>query len=308
MSQSVNLRHLTYLVTAAERGSITDAAVELGVSQPAISAAIKGFEEDYGYLIFIRNPAQGLALTSAGRLFIQQAYHLLESSREFDQQARGLGQEFSGSIQIGCYFITAPYLLPPVVQQFQTNHPKVSLDLHESDLAQVIVNLKNGVTDIAVTYDMYLDAAVTLEKLFPVQPHVIVAADDPLAKQSSLSLHDLVDKPMILLDLPVTQDYFLNFFHAYGLTPNVQYRLKSFEMVRSLVGVGCGFSFGFLPLHNNKTYQGNVMVRIPLKENLPNPWVCLAYSNQLRPTRILQAFMQDTRRVLSSAFFRRVQR
>ena len=100
----------------------------------------------------------------------------------------------------------------------------------------------------------------------------------------------------------------LYFFHAYGLTPNVQYRLKSFEMVRSLVGVGCGFSFGFLPLHNNKTYQGSVLVRRPLQEKLPTPWVCLAYSNQLIPTRIVQAFMQETKRVLTNAFFKRHQR
>ena len=73
---------------------------------------------------------------------------------------------------------------------------------------------------------------------------------DTLLDEDRLAVeaHDLVDRPMVLLDLPATQDYFLNYFHAHGLIPDVQYRLKSFEMVRTLVGAGAGFSFGFLPL------------------------------------------------------------
>lgn len=296
---SVNLRHLGYLVAAAENRSITDAALTLKVSQPAISAAIKSMEKEYGYQIFVRSPAQGLTPTSAGKQFIAHAQQMLDDSRDFDQQARGIGQQLSGEVHLGCYFITAPYLLPDIIRSFRENHIDASVTLRETDIAGVIADIKSGATDVAVTYDMYLDNAVTLERLYQVQPHVLLSTKDPLARKKAVSLRDLESRPMLLLDLAVTQDYFLNFFHMHQLQPDVQYRLKSFEMIRSLVGANLGFSFGFLPLSIDETYQGDQVIRKPLLEKLPQPWVCLAYSRQMRPTRLLSVFMQNIRDTLS---------
>ncbi len=66
-SPQPNLRRLTYIVAVADYGSITNAAVRLHVSQPAISAAIKDCEQMFGFRLFVRNPAQGVALTPNGR-------------------------------------------------------------------------------------------------------------------------------------------------------------------------------------------------------------------------------------------------
>lgn len=305
---SVNLRHLAYIVTAAELGSITEASESLDVSQPAISAAIKGFEKQYGYRIFVRNPARGLAVTSPGRTFVAQARELLEAQRSFEDRAQGLGQQLTGELQIGCYFINAPFLLGQVVHRLSRQHPSLKLNMHEGDLVEVIQDLKAARTDAAITYDIYPDGGVQFETLFQTQPHVIIAEHDPLSTKPTLSLRDLVDKPMVLLDLPATQDYFLNYFHAHGLHPNVQYRLKSFEMVRSLVGTGIGFSFGFLPLPVTRTYQGNLLVRRPLEERVPSPNVCLAYGKDALPTRRLQAFMETARATLTAKLMKRFQR
>jgi len=296
---SLNLRHLSYLVAAAENRSITDAASSLKVSQPAISAAIKSLEGEYGYQIFVRSPAQGLTPTSAGKQFIAHAQQMLDNSRDFDQQARGVGQRLSGEVQVGCYFITAPFLLPEIIGKFSMQHDDARVTLHETDLTGVIADLKSGTTDVAVTYDMYLDNAVTLERLYQVKPHVLLSTKDPLARKKAISLRDLESRPMLLLDLAVTQDYFLNFFHMHQLQPDVQYRLKSFEMIRSLVGANLGFSFGFLPLSIDQTWQGDKVVRKPLLEKVPHPWVCLAYSRQMRPTRLLDVFIQTIRDTLS---------
>ena len=216
---TINLKHLAYVVAAADLGSITRAGAALEVSPPAISAAIKGFEKRYGYRLFVRNPARGLAPTSPGRSFIAQARRLLEAERGFDNRAQGIGQELVGELHVGCYFITAPFLLGQVVRRLASRHPNLKLTMHEGDLIEVVRNLKAGHTDIAVTYDIYLDGGVEFEPLFETSPHVIISERDPLAAKPTVSLHDLVDRPMVLLDLPATQDYFLNYFHARGLVP-----------------------------------------------------------------------------------------
>ena len=305
---TINLRHLVYVVTAADLGSITRASAALDVSPPAVSAAIKGFEKRFGYRLFVRNPARGLAVTPSGRSFVTQARRLLEAERGFDNRAQGIGQQLIGELHVGCYFITAPFLLGQVVQRLASKHPSLKLTLHEGDLIQVVRDLRAGHTDVAVTYDIYLDGAVEFEPLFETSPHVIISERDPLAAKPVLSLRDLVDKPMVLLDLPATQDYFMGYFHAYGLHPDVRYRLRSFEMIRTLVGAGIGFSFGFLPLPVARSYRGNLLLRRPLAEPVPGPKVCLAFLKDMLPTRGQEAFMKAARAALNSRLLKRYER
>ena len=304
----ISLKHLSYVVTAADLGSITKASAALDVSPPAISAAIKGLEQRYGYRLFVRNPARGLAVTPSGRTFIAQARRLLETERDFDNRAQGLGQHLTGELHVGCYFITAPFLLGQVVRCLASRHPGLKLTLHEGDLVRVVRDLKIGHTEVAVTYDIHLDGGVEFETLFETSPHVILSERDPLAAKPTLSLRDLVSRPMVLLDLPATRDYFLNYFHAHGLQPDVRYRLKSFEMVRTLVGSGIGFSFGFLPLPVTRSYQGNVILRRPIEESMPGPGVCLAFLKDMLPTRSLEAFMNTARAALSPRLLKRYER
>ena len=135
---TLSLKHLAYVVSAADLGSITRASEALEVSPPAISAAIKGFEKRYGYRLFVRNPARGLTVTSSGRSFVTQARRLLEAERGFDNRAQGIGQQIIGELHVGCYFITAPFLLGQVVRRLSSRHPNLKLALHEGDLIQVL--------------------------------------------------------------------------------------------------------------------------------------------------------------------------
>ena len=92
---TITLKHLAYVVTAADLGSITRADAALEVSPPAVSTAIKGFEKHYGYRLFVRNPARGPALTSPGRSFVAQTRRPLKAERGFDNRARGMGQRMN---------------------------------------------------------------------------------------------------------------------------------------------------------------------------------------------------------------------
>ena len=75
------LRQLTYAVAVADSGSITEASARLGISQPAISAALKELEAEFGISIFLRQPAHRIALSPAGQRFINRARRLLRRAR-----------------------------------------------------------------------------------------------------------------------------------------------------------------------------------------------------------------------------------
>lgn len=165
-------------------------------------------------------------------------------------------------------------------------------------MAELIRDLKTGVTEIALTYDMYQDSAIVFDKLFEVCPHVILAPNDPLAKQETVSLKQLVGRQMVLLDLPISPQYseFEHLFAMYGLTPTIRHRLKNFELVRSMVGAGLGYySFGRLPILTERTYDGSTLVRRSIEEDVPKSKLCLAYVNHSVPVQVIEIFADACR-------------
>ncbi|MBS0240140.1 MAG: LysR family transcriptional regulator [Proteobacteria bacterium] len=291
-----NFRELRYVVAVAEYGSITVAAEKVGISQPAISAAIRNVEADLGYQLFVRKAAQAATLTPAGKHFISHAKHLLNEVRDFEKYATGLGREISGQLNVGCYGLTAPFLMPSILKALAAQHESVGVTLYENDLAGVVSDLKGGVTDVAITYDLHPDDAINFEKLFEVSLHVIVGETDPLASENQISLQQLVCRPLILLDLP-SEEYWTYVFLMHGLRPSISYRLKSFELVRGMVGAGIGYSFGRLPIIAETSYDGSKIIKKSIKENVPSTSLCLASLKHAQPRRIVDAFAQTCREV-----------
>lgn len=292
-----NLRHLSYLVTVAEQGSITKAAEILGVSQPAISAAIKGLETEFELRLFVRQPAQGLAPTPAGRQFVTRARHLLEDAHDFEMRVTGLSREPVGQLELGCFLPTAPFLIPPILKALARQHPGITLRVHEGDLGEITQFLKNGSVDIALTYDMALDNDLKYEPLIETRPYALLSKRDPLSRKAEVSLKELADKPLMLLDLPVTRDFFQALFAVLGIQPTIGSQPRSYEMVRSLVGAGAGYSLLIMRPLSNHSYDGSQLACRPLADEVPKPKVVLASSKQAVPTRLVNAFSEVCRTV-----------
>lgn len=290
----INLREIRYVVAVAEHGSITLAADKVGISQPAISAAIRNVEAQIGYQLFVRKAAHAASLTPAGREFVLYARHLLNEVRDFEMFSNGLGSDVSGQLNVGCYFLPAPYLMPEILRVLGARHRGISVTLHENDLKGVASDLKRGVTDIAVTYNLHRDDAIVLEKLFDVNVHVVLGSTDPLSDAKSISLKQLCGKPLIMMDLP-SEEYWANIFALHRLDPAICHRVKSFELVFGLVAAGIGYSFGRLPLKTNKAYDGRTVVRRRLEEKVPSVDVCLARLAQPKSRRIVEAFAEVCR-------------
>jgi DNA-binding transcriptional LysR family regulator len=99
-----------------------------------------------------------------------------------------------------------------------------------------------GVLDLAILYDFDIPRSVHCTPLRSMPLQIVLHAGHELARRRTISLSDVVDEPLILLDLPKSRDYFLSVFGELGLTPKIAHRTTSFEMLRSLVASGLGYS------------------------------------------------------------------
>lgn len=266
----LSLRALRYFVAVAETGSVTAGAAQVRVSQPSISAAIARLEADLKVQLFVRHHAKGLSLTLSGDRLLVQARGLLAHAREVEQFADAMGGAQRGEVNAGCFITLAPFLLPGLLPAFAARYPEVSLHMEEGNQAEVLERLRNGRSEVALTYAYGLSDEFEVELLAELPPTVILAPDHPLARRRKVSLKELAGAPMILLDLPHTRDYFLSLFRAVRIEPRIAHRTQSYEMVRGLAARGLGFGILNAIPRLPWTYEGKKVVAVPIAEELPN--------------------------------------
>lgn len=301
------LKQLRYFTTAGEFGSVTKAAEALHVSQPSISSAVLYLEEQTGLQLFVRHHAQGLSLTPAGRKFLRKSKQLLTEADGLGHYANTLGEDIAGKLHIVGFPTFTPVMLPSLMKRFIEKYPSVTIQCDEGHQKEIIKSLVDGQYEIALTYDLQIPAEIDFEPVMEFPPYVVLALDHPLAESETLSLSDLAAYPMVLLDWPMTRDYFYSLFLSQNLEPNIAYRAQSIAMIRGLVGNGLGYSLSNAPLVSNSALDGTKMKAIPLLGNLRPLRLGIAKISQFRLTPVADAFvslLKEQALELSESVFR----
>lgn len=299
MPDRMSLRQLDYFVTAAEAGTMTGAAQLLYVSQSAVSAGIGELEHQLGVQLLIRAKAKGLTLTAAGRLFLPEARALLARSEELRSGMREVGQTAAGRLVVGCFTTLAPFLLPRLLEEFPAACPDVTLDFLEGSLDELQRLLREGRCELALLYGVDTEPGIVFDRLYSTVPHVLLPREHPLAERDGIRLADLADHEMIMLDVPPSRRYFSEVMADAGLRPVVRHRTESFELVRSLVARGAGYSLLIQRPALDISYEGRAVRIRPIADEVAPLPVGLARLSGTLPTRRAAAFASFCRTVLA---------
>jgi len=302
MAHRLSLRSLRYFVAAAETGSITAAAARVHVSQPSVSEAIARLEADLGAQLFLRRQARGLTLTVPGERFLVQARNLLSHADEVERFADTMGDSLAGEVRIGCFVTLAPFVLPALLAGFAKAYPGITVSFEEANQLELLERLREGRCELAMTYAYGLGEEFDAEVLAELPPRIVLSAEDPLARRRSISLRELADAPMVLLDLPHTRDYFLSLFRSARIEPRIAHRAHTYEMVRGLVARGLGFAILNAIPRQSITYDGGRVAAVPIAETLPKTLAVSLRSKRLTPRPTVTAFAEFTRRFFADTW------
>lgn len=239
---NLTFKQMRYATAAGRLGSIAAAAVEINISQSSITAAIDALEDSLGIDLFIRQPAKGIVPTPAGREALAMMQGMLNQIAQFESELESLGGSPRGLLRLGCYITAAPYVLPPTLRAFSMRYPQARIELLEGDLAAIADMLVAGEIDLAMTYREPSQLELDFHPLFDARPYALVSREDPLSQADAVSLRELAERPMVLLELPLTREYFNSLFEAVGVRPNIVHSSRSSEIVRALVAGGFGVS------------------------------------------------------------------
>ena len=240
----VNLELYRFFYTVAKCGSLTKAAEELYISQPAVSQAVKQLETQLGGQLFNRTH-KGMELSETGgkQIFslVEQALKLLD---EAENKFAELKDTATGIVRICASDTVATHFLLPYVKEYHEKYPSVNLVLQNGTSNETIELLKNKKGDIGFVNLPVDDSGIVLSDTV-MQLHDTFVASKKFSELfgEEVSLAKLQDYPLLMLELSTaTRQAIVSFAHSQGIHLHPEIELASLELMTELAKNGIGIA------------------------------------------------------------------
>jgi DNA-binding transcriptional LysR family regulator len=239
---NLNPALLRAFVAVAEHGGFTAAARAVGVSQPAVSRAVRDLERSCGFELVERAP-HGIRLTRAGEAFLLSAREVIGAMRSAEESVAALGGLGHGRLHIGASTTIATYVLPVFVGRFLEDHPAVDVRLDSAHTRAIAQKLLDYHLDIALT-----EAPVQHEKIqarrWRTDPLVAVASPrHPLAARRRIPPSALAIELLLLRERESgTRTIVMEGLEAAGVTPGRTMEIDGPEAIKQIAAAGRGIA------------------------------------------------------------------
>ena len=240
----VNLELYRVFYTVAKCGSLTRAAEELYISQPAVSQAIKQLETQLGGQLFNRTH-KGMELSETGG---KQIFPIVEKALKLFDQAESKYSELkdtaTGIVRICASDTVSTHFLLPYIKEYHEKHPNVNLILQNCTSSETIEMLKNGKGDIGFVNLPLDDSEIYLSNIV-MHLHDTFVCSDKFKELTDgvVELKRLQDYPLLMLELSTaTRQAIVSFAHSQGIHLHPEIELASLELMTSLAKNGIGIA------------------------------------------------------------------
>jgi len=293
---SLSLRQLRYFTATAELGRISHAAVQLNISQSAVTTAIRDLEDLLEQQLFTRE-SHGVELTEAGRRFLSHAYAVLSAVDEA-MRMPSKEQPVEGSLNVATTYTVLGYFLPHHLQRFRQRFPKLEIKVHELPREAIEECLISNRYEMAVLLTSnVVNRDITTETFFGSERRLWVPSKHPLLDLPEVTLADVANHPYIMLTVDEAASSALKYWSKTAHLPQISLRTSSVEAVRSTVANGLGVSILSDMVYRPWSLEGRRIETINLKDPIPPMNVGLAWKAAAELTPAMSAFRDYFRQI-----------
>jgi len=238
-----NFHHLYYFYRVAQLGSVSKAAEEVRVSQPALSFQIKQFEAYLGEKLFERE-GRNLRLTEEGRTAYAYAQDIFDAGREWIDHVRDRTQKGRLRLQIGITDSVPKAFAVALLRFIYEKNPSVQVQLNEEHLRDMVENLKNHTLDLILSNVpcQGQSGEKILQRLIGRIPIVFYVTKKNASKYKRFPT-DLDNAPVLL---PTSHSgvyhAVLEYFSAHHINPNIIAEIQDVELIQQMALEGAGIA------------------------------------------------------------------
>jgi DNA-binding transcriptional LysR family regulator len=295
---TLSLKQIRYFIATAEAGQVSQAAVNLSISQSAITTAIRDLEDTVGTPLFERTP-HGMDLTSAGRQFLSHAYDI-QKKVEDATHLNLITSDVTGTLTVAATYTVIGYFLPYHIERLKRQFPRLTIQLFELNRESIEEGLLTNRYDISVLLTSnILNPELATEKLMSSQRRLWLPAQHRMLTAGTVGLKEVSEEPYIMLTVDEASHTALKYWSQTAYQPKITLRTSSIEAVRSLVANGQGVAILSDMVHRPWSLEGRRIETVNLRDPVPSMDVGLAWRRSAEFSPTMEAFRSYFRRAFN---------
>jgi DNA-binding transcriptional LysR family regulator len=255
----LELRHLRVLLAIADRGTLTDAAAELGLSQPAVSRSLAQLEVILGAPLVARTTRE-LHLTAAGERVVDAARATLRAADGVVDAATGVVPP----LRVGYSWAALGEHTTTVLRLWRRRHPTVALELRRVDARDA--GLRRGLVDVAIVRGEFREPGVRTEWLWDESKLAALPTGHPLAARTDLRMADLASETVAL-----TSGIGTTALDQWPPAVRPRHSIETGNTDEWLTVIAAGDAVGVTPTGTAVQHQRSGVVYVPLLDGDPVP-------------------------------------
>jgi len=232
-------RQLEIFHAVYTKGSITEAARFLNVSQPSVSKVLAHTEIQLGYLLFQRIKRR-LVPTGEAHILFNHADKIHKDLEQLNEVSRNLLRHSPGLIRLASTPSIGLDFVPALVSEFSREFPEVRFEIHTLHLDQIEKRIKDTSIDLALAYNLF--SSESLKSTHLLEGNFVLLAPRSMKFNSTiLTCDDLTDLPFIEIEGPF-QATLNEYFEENNFEPNFVTSTDTYQIAKSLVEEGMGIT------------------------------------------------------------------
>jgi len=236
----MELGQIEAFVEAQRRGSITRAAAALELTQPTLTARLRGLEQELGAQLLVRG-RRGVSLTAAGRRFLPRAQAALDAVRRGVEETKAAREGRGGVLALGLATDIALYVAPAALARFARAHPDVEISVRSGRSHAVAEALRSDEIEIALVSQLVALPELASRPLFEEAVPVVVGKAHAFAARGRIGIEDLARSGLVMRDPSAyLHAITMQYFAAAGTAPRILMELNNTEACKRVVLAGLG--------------------------------------------------------------------
>lgn len=239
---ALNLNSLRLFLAVATHRGFSRAARMTGVSQPAISKAVRLLEQQTGAQLLVRS-SSGVVLTEVGVLLMEHARALFAEERAAEERLESLRGLRRGVLRVGASTTLAAYFLPPMLGELHRAHPGIDLRLLSANARAIVGAVLEHDVELGLVEGPVQDGRLEVRPWREDELVVVVAPGHSLAKSRRVTGPQLMEELLLLREEGAgTREVMLSALRRRRWVPRRVFEVNSTEAIKGLVSSGVGWA------------------------------------------------------------------